>query len=456
MNENRYKELIETIRTPDGLSDRVLFAARRQGAPSRRAAPRRNRLRAAVCAACALALVLGTWTLRPAGPKDAAQPDDGVPVRVPNWSFGLTAYAADTGETQEPNANGGLAFLSGAGLMDVERGVYTGCLFQVKGEEIETISLSIDKGGLYRCETHTNLTEQELSAFRQAMEDGTLAPAAISRDDDGVWSMPELTELGTSVTEPYDPAVQYGFWVPPENMVMDRNLDPEKEAAANVDVFDGASLTVRVTRKDGSTQTKEYRLSTGRLKTVLDKDGVWRMLPQLAGDDEQSNYGIYAVDQAESRFFQWPVQGANTVSMSNPFGERALAVDTEPGQEGDPATAAQLAEMGFHSGIDIPAASGTPILAAADGTVKETGFDARRGNYLVIDHGGGLETVYAQCRNVDVTEGAVVKAGEMVAALGSTGMSTGPHLCFQVWQDGSAQDPVAYFDADVRALLQLG
>ena len=84
------------------------------------------------------------------------------------------------------------------------------------------------------------------------------------------------------------------------------------------------------------------------------------------------------------------------------------------------------------------------------------GYDRERGNYLILDHGDGLTTMYAQCRNVDVQEGDTVKAGEMIAAVGSTGMSTGPHLHFEVRQDGEAQNPVAYFDSDIRDTLKAG
>ena len=106
-------------------------------------------------------------------------------------------------------------------------------------------------------------------------------------------------------------------------------------------------------------------------------------------------------------------------------------------------------------GIDIPAEKGTPILAAADGTVTEIGFDTQRGNYIVLDHGGGLETLYGQCRDIldTLAEGDTVSAGEMIAAVGSSGMSTGPHLHFEVLQDGEPQNPVAYFDSAVRDTL---
>jgi len=446
MSENGYQKLMNGIHTPAGLNDRVLAAARQQTAEkterplSRRARPV---LRGAVCAACALALVLGTVTLRPAGPvpDGAGSAGDGTAALVPALSFGLTAYAADTGETVLPNANGGLAFTAGDGMANPETGDFTGCLFRVTGENIRTVSLSIDRGALYRYILHTDMTDREIAAARKSMAEGTLTPAAISQNEDGAWYMPEMTALDNTVTEDYDPTVSYGFWVPPEEMIVDETMDLREESWANIDLFDGAALSVTVTFADGSSQSKTYQLSTGRLKAVYEDDGTLTILPQLAGDDESCVYGVYAVDEAESRWLEWPVRGANTISMSNPYGGR-----WQPGGK----------EQVFHNGIDIPAERGTPILAAADGTVTEVGFNAERGNYLVLDHGNGLETMYAQCQSVEAEEGDTVKAGQTIAALGSTGMSTGPHLHFEVRQDGESQNPVAYFDSDIRNTLQLG
>ena len=84
------------------------------------------------------------------------------------------------------------------------------------------------------------------------------------------------------------------------------------------------------------------------------------------------------------------------------------------------------------------------------------GFDPERGNYLVLDHGDGLTTLYGQCRDFAVEEGDAVRAGERIGAVGSTGMSTGPHLHFEVRQDDEPQNPVAYFDSDVRDTLRMG
>lgn len=449
--KNNYQKLMENIHTPAALNDKVLLEARRKAVEQtgertgpKRLASRRFRpvLRTAVCAACALALVLGTVRFYPARtqPEDAGSQPEGPTVLVPNFSFGLTAYAAGTGETIGPNANGGLAFSVGTGMSwSEESGYYTGCLFQVTGENIRQVSLSLDRGGLYRSQRLENLTVEEMRAIREAQERGEMAPTSIDQDADGNWFTEKMSRLGASVTEDYDPEVYYGIWTSGVSAAAWAE-DPKAAAESSTDQLDGAVLTVTVTFDDGTEQTKAYHLSTGKLRVTYEDDGGLTLLPQLAGDNEPYVYGIYAASETESRWFQWPVQDCTTISLSNPFGSR-----TQPGGE----------TQVFHNGIDIPAPYGSVILAAADGTVTETGFDAERGNYLVLDHGGGLETVYATCRDFTVEEGDTVKAGEMIGAIGTTGMSTGPHLCFQVWQDGEAQNPVAYFDSDIRDTLNM-
>lgn len=392
--KREYQTMMEHINVPSRLNERVLDAARQ--APSR---SRRGRLwKTAVCAACALALVVGSVRLRP------ESGEGGLPRLT--CDFVLTAYAADLGETVLPNANGGLAFrTAGETGWDAARGYFTGCLFQVTGEGIETVSLSLDRGGFYRWEP-----EGEAE-----------------------------TPLGSSVTEDYDSQRWYGFLVPGVEAAA-WEADAEAAMRDSLDALDGAALSVSVTCTDGTTRQRDYLLAVGLLKTVPCEDGAGRiLLPRLAGDDEAGYYGIYAVSETESRWLRWPVEGADTISLSNDYGHCQ-------GPDGER----------FHAGIDIPAERGAPVLAAADGTVTETGFDPERGNYVRIDHGDGLTVLYAHCSRVDVAEGDEVTAGAVIAAVGSTGRSTGPHLHFEVRQDGTAQNPTAYFDADTRAQLRMG
>jgi len=99
----------------------------------------------------------------------------------------------------------------------------------------------------------------------------------------------------------------------------------------------------------------------------------------------------------------------------------------------------------MHTGIDIPAQAGTDILAANDGKVIVASWQTGYGNTVIIDHGGGIATLYSHCSKILVKEGQTVKRGEVIAKVGSTGWSTGPHLHFEVIKDGKTVDPMTYF-----------
>jgi murein DD-endopeptidase MepM/ murein hydrolase activator NlpD len=99
---------------------------------------------------------------------------------------------------------------------------------------------------------------------------------------------------------------------------------------------------------------------------------------------------------------------------------------------------------GFHPGIDIALPTGTPIAAAKAGTVVFSGPNDGYGNFVVIDHGGGLATAYAHQSRIVVGEGDHVNQGQVIGFVGSTGFSTGPHLHFEVRVNGSPQNPRNY------------
>lgn len=100
----------------------------------------------------------------------------------------------------------------------------------------------------------------------------------------------------------------------------------------------------------------------------------------------------------------------------------------------------------LHSGIDIGAGSGSAIVAAESGTVilSSYGYNGGYGNYIIINHGNGLTTRYAHCSSLNVSVGQKVTRGQVIAAVGSTGASTGPHLHFEVRINGASQNPVNY------------
>lgn len=101
----------------------------------------------------------------------------------------------------------------------------------------------------------------------------------------------------------------------------------------------------------------------------------------------------------------------------------------------------------MHRGVDIAAETGTPIVPVAPGTVKETREQDGYGRMVVVDHGNGWTSLYAHCDRVDVVEGQRVDAGTRLGTVGSTGLSTGPHLHLEVHRDGKPVDPASLLEA---------
>lgn len=101
----------------------------------------------------------------------------------------------------------------------------------------------------------------------------------------------------------------------------------------------------------------------------------------------------------------------------------------------------------LHTGLDFPAEVGTPILAAAGGIVVTKEWHAEYGQLLEVDHGNGLVTRYAHCSSIEVAVGALVKRGQLVARVGTSGRSTGAHLHFEVLVAGAPQDPARFLAA---------
>lgn len=303
-NRNNWEQM-KHIKASDELKARTLAAAREARRAAQQmepqAAPRRRfgMAKRILAAACAFALVVGgtaVWRSRTGGQPAA----DAVAETVAH-SFGIVAYAADTGETMEPK-DSRIVFdvgskIGGLGMMR-DNGFFSGQLFKVTGEDIETVSASIDKAGLYRMRSFA-IGEGEVNGFF----DGT-DPRAKGSDDiiagspDGKQMYAEvLWKLGSSFTEAYDSDTCYGILGTPKPIT--KSHDVQAEWHGWIDEFDGAVLTVTVTFTDGTTQTQTLTLHTGKLAVTYSADHIG---PQLTGEvltDEQAAeqgyvYGVYA------------------------------------------------------------------------------------------------------------------------------------------------------------------
>lgn len=121
----------------------------------------------------------------------------------------------------------------------------------------------------------------------------------------------------------------------------------------------------------------------------------------------------------------WPVEGY----LSSKFGYRIHP---------------QRKTREFHTGLDIATKPGKPVMATADGIVSYAGWSGANGNLVVIEHGFGYSTGYAHNKKIMVSVGKKVKRGDVIAYVGSTGRSTGPHVHYEVWIDRKPVNPTTY------------
>ena len=195
-------------------------------------------------------------------------------------------------------------------------------------------------------------------------------------------------------------------------------------------------LVIELAHKTPDEMATDYHFNTRQAAYLqLLQDPQYEQLwAELLGGYAQGDGEILTPDRtrAPTGTLQWPLPVAGTITSQ--FGHRV-----------DPITG----EVSSHTGTDIACAEGTPILAAAEGTVTvANGLDSWGGSYgyyVQIDHGGGLETLYAHCSSICVTTGQQVQAGQIIGYVGHTGRATGSHLHLEVRINGNRANPLQHF-----------
>lgn len=178
----------------------------------------------------------------------------------------------------------------------------------------------------------------------------------------------------------------------------------------NQQVLDAINSDIASAKADIAAKEKEAARIQNQIKKLLE---------QQSGSGQQLTYS--------GKGMVWPCPGYKT--LTSYFGRRFHPV---------------LQYWRSHNGIDVAAPSGANIIAAASGTVITSEYSSSYGNYIIINHGSGVTTLYAHMSSRGVSVGANVAAGQTIGKVGSTGISTGPHLHFEVAVNGSRQDPLSY------------
>lgn len=188
------------------------------------------------------------------------------------------------------------------------------------------------------------------------------------------------------------------------NRIMSVDMDADEMAASAKSVIDKASVPSDKEEKNEKSDSKNVETSNGK------SDNETVAVMSLFKSDEKITV---------------PVHG----EITSEYGNRVNPVS---------------GEYLMHSGVDIAADQGSEIRAAYSGIVSEVGKNSVGGNYISLIHKDGSETLYCHCSKIIAKKGDVIRAGETIALVGSTGRSTGPHLHFEICVNGETVDPLIY------------
>lgn len=207
----------------------------------------------------------------------------------------------------------------------------------------------------------------------------------------------------------------------------------EKLAEYNALIADTENSITRYEQDEANfeAQIKEIERKAAEEEARRKAEEEERRKQQEAANNQSS--GSYSESSSSSSSysggsFVWPMPAGSRISSY--FGPR---------------TSPTAGASSNHKGIDIPCPSGSSVLAAASGTVIYVGYMGSGGNAVLIDHGGGVVTLYYHLSGFNVSSGQSVSKGQTIAFSGNTGVSTGPHLHFGVRVNGSYQNPMNYF-----------
>lgn len=241
----------------------------------------------------------------------------------------------------------------------------------------------------------------------------------------------KISEYDNSLLEKYKSAKED---VEKKTQELNEKLEELKVLTEEVE-FEKSSVEVLVDKK--SQQLKEYEegigLNSKEAEDIQKEIDAQEELIEKYLEEERKRQEELLKESGGNNIkvsdmgFAWPLPSSGRITSY--FGNR-----------NQPTAGAST----YHKGIDIGAPTGSHIVASVDGTVVTSSYSSSAGNYLMLSHGGGVYTLYMHCSKLLANAGDTVKQGDVIALVGSTGISTGSHLHFAITIDGTYVDPQSY------------
>ncbi|MDH3342340.1 MAG: peptidoglycan DD-metalloendopeptidase family protein [Gammaproteobacteria bacterium] len=252
-----------------------------------------------------------------------------------------------------------------------------------------------------------------LSLQARAYPEAALVPGGIA-----LLGLPDYKE-GTEVTFDNKPIAIFPYentWIAMAGIPLDAKPG---DYQFSIKHNNGVTLKSRITVKDKKYDEQHLTIKNKRKVNPSEEDMV-RIGKESIRKKKAKTLRTENTPKVD---FIWPAEGR----ISSVFGLRRFFNE----QERKP-----------HNGLDIAAITGTPVKAAADGTVIDAGDFFFSGNMIFIDHGQGIISLYAHMNQIDIKPGDSVKQGEVIGTVGATGRATGPHLHFAVFANKTLIDPI--------------
>ncbi len=295
------------------------------------------------------------------------------------------------------------------------------------------VQLSVTDSQINKTKAEVQETEEKLASQKAAFDSRLLSMYKASRISylDMLLSSGSLSELMARMHYLKQIAVQDSSLIDEYCATREALLAKQADLEAYQTKLVGLKASQERKRAEVTSRSLEREQYLNRVQA--DKQKYAEALDQMQKEADALNKIIADLQakgqkpQAHPLQMIWPISGGGWISSE--YGSRYHPI---------------LGYNKWHSGIDYAANRGTPIKAAEDGTVILAGVNGGYGNCVIIDHGGGVSTLYGHADKLLVKTGQDVIKGQTIALVGSTGLSTGPHLHFEVRVNGETQDPLKW------------